>query len=182
MEENMAYQNAAAEAAAKSPEALTRAELLKKLGLSEAEFVRLLEDLPEIKTMKEALRESEEARAEAELEAQFREIRLLNPALRSLGELADMENYEQLCDMVARGYSLADAYRLANFETLMKDGMNAARQNAVNDIRSKQHLSKTQAVGEGGVTVPDEVRRLYLALNPDASLAEIQRHYAKRRK
>lgn len=181
MEENRENQNTA-ELPEERPEGLTREALLKKLGLSEAEFSRLMEDMPELKMAREALREAEEARAEAELEAQLWEIRLLNPAIHSLAELAGTENYEQLCDMVARGYSLADAYRLANFDTLMKNGMNAARQNAVNDIRSKQHLSKTQTVGEGTVSVPDEVRRLYLALNPDASLAEIQKHYARRRR
>ena len=81
--------------------------------------------------------------------------------------------------MVKRGYSISDAYRLANYDALTQRAAEASRQAAISKAKSKEHLTATTQRGAGAVSVPDDVKAEYLAFNPDATEAEIQKHYQK---
>jgi hypothetical protein len=78
---------------------------------------------------------------------------------------------------VKRGNTLADAYRLANFEALTSSTAAATRQAAINSMQGKQHMGQTKERGTGAVSVPADVKEMYRALNPGATDAEIQAHY-----
>lgn len=167
-------------------EAEQKASLLKKSGMSDAEFQAFVSGLPEVRQAREAQAKAEAAerevraeRAKLKVAEQLKEIQAIDPNIKELKDLAKLETYPQLYDMVKRGYSIADAYRLSNFDALTQKAAEASRQAAMNAAKSKEHLNPTVQRGAGAVTVPEDVKAEYLAFNPGATEAEIQKHYQK---
>lgn len=167
-------------------EAEQKSNLLKKSGMSDAEFAAFVSGLPEVRQAREAQAKAEAAEREVRAEQaklkvaeQLKEIQAIDPNIKELKDLAKLETYPQLYDMVKRGYSIADAYRLSNFDALTQKAAEASRQAAMNAAKSKEHLNPTVQRGAGAVTVPEDVKAEYLAFNPGATEAEIQKHYQK---
>ena len=160
-----------------------RAKLLKRSGMNEAQFNAFIQSIPEVRKAKEAETAANRARAEIKVQEQLTEIRKLNPNIQSVRDLTTMESYPQLYAMVQRGYDLADAYRLANFAELSKREAGAARQSAINAVKSKSHLAPVaERSGTAEIVVPEETKQLYRQLNPGVTDDEIKRHYAKSHK
>lgn len=167
-------------------EAEQKASLLKKSGMSDAEFQAFVSGLPEVRQAREAQAKAEAAerdvraeQAKLKVAEQLKEIQAIDPNIKELKDLAKLDTYSQLYDMVKRGYSIADAYRLSNFDALTQKAAEASRQAAMNAAKSKEHLNPTVQRGAGAVTVPEDVKAEYLAFNPGATEAEIQKHYQK---
>lgn len=167
-------------------EAEQKSNLLKKSGMSDAEFAAFVSGLPEVREAKEAKAQAEaaaraarEEQAKLKVAEQLKEIQAIDPNIKELKDLAKLDTYSQLYDMVKRGYSIADAYRLSNFDALTQKAAEASRQAAMNAAKSKEHLNPTVQRGAGAVTVPEDVKAEYLAFNPGATEAEIQKHYQK---
>lgn len=161
-----------------------RQGVLEKTGMTPEEYQRFVANLPEVQAARQARAAAEQAvravraqEARAKVEEQLRAVQALDPAVRSLRDLTRMETYPQLYEMVKRGYAIADAYKLANYEALTARAAAASRQAAVNAVQSKQHLTSTRTRGEGAMDLPESVLEEYRALNPGASREEIQRHY-----
>ena len=149
-------------------------------------FERFVADLPEVRAAKEAQaqavetqRKIQEEQARARVAEDLREIGAINPDIKELGDLAKMETYPRLYELVQRGNTLADAYKLANIDALTESKTAAAKQKAINAARSKEHLSGTVSRGAGATPVPADVKAAYLDLNPQATEAEIREHYNK---
>lgn len=165
-------------------EADRKARLLKKSGMSDDEFREFVQGLPEVKQAKEAqaaaetaARQAREQQAKLKVEEQLKEISALDPSIQELKDLAKMETYPKFYELVKRGNTLIDAFKLANYEALTGRAAAASRQAAINSAQGKQHLSPTTQRGAGAVSVPADVKAEYLAFNPDATDAEIQQHY-----
>lgn len=163
-----------------------RENIQKKSGMSQVQFSQFLNSLPEIRQAREAqakaeqaTRQAREQAAKANLEQQMKEISKMDPTIKGLGDLAKMANYQQFVDLVKRGNTFTDAYKLANFDALTQRAAQASRQTAMQAAASKEHLTVTTQRGQGAVTVPDEVKAEYRAFNPDATDEEIARHYNK---
>lgn len=169
--------------------AAQKAKLMEQAGLSEEEYTSLVNDLPEVRQAREArekaesaIRRADEAQAKAVIEEQLQEIGKLDPDIHELNDLAGMENYPQFYELVQKGNSLLDAYKLANFDKLVQRNAAAVKQAAYNSTQSKQHMGKTKERGAGAISVPNDVKEMYRAFNPDATDAEIQAHYNKNHK
>jgi len=165
-------------------EAEKKARILKKSGMSDEEFQQFVQGLPEVKQAKEAqaaaetaARQAREQQAKLKVEEQLKEITALDPTIQDLKDLAKMETYPKFYELVKRGNTLTDAFKLANYEALTGRAAAASRQAAINSAQGKQHLSPTAQRGAGAVSVPADVKAEYLAFNPDATDAEIQQHY-----
>lgn len=167
-------------------EAERREQVLKQTGMTQEEFQQFVQELPEVRQtrqakeeMERAVREAREAAAKVKVDEQLREIATLDPSVKSLEDLAKMPTYPRFYELVQRGNTLTDAFRLANFDTLAQRAAAGARQAAVNSTRSKEHLAETKIRGAGAVSVPAEVREQYKLFNPDATDEEIQKHYQR---
>lgn len=165
-----------------------RAQVLQKSGLTEEEFQRFVENLPEVRQAKEeterARRIQKEAvleRAKAKAEQQVKEISRLDPSIKTMDDLAKMENYPAFYEKVKGGASLVDAFKLVNFDRLTGQAAAAAGQAARNAAKGKAHLDQTQSRGKGAAPVPAEVREMYRMMNPDATEEEISKHYNRKR-
>lgn len=167
-------------------EAEKKARILKKSGLSDAEWSRFVESLPEVRAAKQAqqaaeaaAKQAQEQQARLKVDEELKEIGALDPSIKELKDIAKLETYPKFYELVKKGNSLVDAFKLANYDALTSSKAAASRQAAMNAAQSKQHLSQTTARGVGAVSVPAEVKEAYRAFNPGATEAEIQRHYSK---
>lgn len=165
-------------------EADQKAKLMEKAGITQEEFQAFVQGLPEVRAARQAKAEAEaaarqarEQEAKARVDEQLRQIQAIDPTVKELGDLAKLDTYPKLYDMVKRGYSILDAYRLANYDTLTQRAAEASRKAAINSVQSKQHLKATESRGGGAIPVPDSVLEEYWALNPGATKEEIQKHY-----
>lgn len=165
-------------------EADQKAKLMEKAGITQEEFQAFVQGLPEVRAARQAKAEAEaaarqarEQEAKARVDEQLRQIQAIDPTVKELGDLAKMDTYSKLYDMVKRGYSILDAYRLANYDTLTQRAAEASRKAAITSVQSKQHLKATESRGGGAIPVPDSVLEEYRVLNPGATKEEIQKHY-----
>lgn len=165
-------------------EADQKAKLMEKAGITQEEFQAFVQGLPEVRAARQAKAEAEaatrqarEQEAKARVDEQLRQIQAIDPTVKDLGDLAKLDTYPKLYDMVKRGYSILDAYRLANYDTLTQRAAEASRKAAINSVQSKQHLKATESRGGGAIPVPDSVLEEYRVLNPGATKEEIQKHY-----
>lgn len=111
------------------------------------------------------------------LDEQIKEIAKLDPNISTVQDLLDLPEYNQVYNLVRKGNSIVDAFKLVFFDKLKADAGNAGRQAALNAAGSKEHLTATTARGAGSLTVPADVKQMYKAMMPDATDAEIQEHY-----
>lgn len=160
--------------------------LLRKSGMTDAEFDAFVQNLPEVRRAKQAQEQAEKAQREAhfaaarvKVEEQLKEISALDPSIKELSDLAKMPAYPRFYELVKKGNSLTDAFKLANYDALTKGAMQGARQSALNAAQGKMHMEQTRSRGTPVSAVPPDVRDMYRALNPDATDSEIQAHYQR---
>lgn len=163
------------------------ASQLETSGLTRETIDKLISEHPAVKRAEEITAKlgEEEYRAQEEaiqksIEADIKAIGELDPEIKSLEDLANVDKDGEILGLVKRGYSLKDAYMVKNFDKISARQDAAARQRALNDINSKGHLNKSTGAGKAAmVDVPDDVREATLFLNPDATEEEIVRGYNK---
>ena len=121
-----------------------------------------------------------QAAARARVEAEIEEIHKMDPTISSIQDLMAMPTAKTFYDLVKKGNSFLDAFRLANFDRLTAARAEAARQQAMNNARGKSHLTGTgPAAGTGAATVPAEEMEMFRLFNPGASDKDITAWYNK---
>lgn len=88
------------------------------------------------------------------LNSQLQRISQVDPAVRTLADIAGMDTFPQFDALVRSGVPLDVAYKAVNFERLAGGKAAAARQAAINAARSKGHLAPAGGAGPapGGLT------------------------------
>ena len=156
-----------------TPEALDKA-------IADNPAVKRAEEI--VRKEEESRRQQEEAAAKARIDAEIQEIHKLDPAINSMEDLLKMPNARQFYEYVKRGNSFLDAWYLTNREKMTQQTAEAAKQQAMNAARSKDHLKSTaNARGAGAASVPAEEMRMFRLFNPDTTEAEIQAYYNKQK-
>lgn len=156
-----------------------RKEVQEKAGMSPEDYQRFVDSLPEVQAGKAAQQKVIDLEIRAKIDSQMREIQMISPEIKSMEDLSKLDNFDKLYDMVGKGYELADAYKVLNYDRLTAKAAEAAKQQALNSIGGKNHLQPVTPRGQGAVPVPADVAAEYRALMPEATDAEIQAHYNK---
>ena len=120
-----------------------------------------------------------EAADKARLDAEMAEIRKLNPAVATVGDLLKLPCADSFRENIKKGMGLYDAYRLADFDRLQASRAEAAKQQAMNNARGKDHLSPVGSRGPGAESVPPEQMKIFRMMMPDKTDAQIQAYYNK---
>lgn len=162
---------------------------LKAGRLTPEALQKVIEQTPAMQQVQQlARRQAEQQRQQAQAAAQARvdqeiaEIHKLDPSINGVKDLLNMPKAKEFYDLVKKGNSFLDAFRLANFEALAAKQAEAARQQAMNNARSKDHLTATGGQrGVGAAPVPADEMALFRLINPGATDAEIQDYYNKKR-
>lgn len=160
---------------------------LKKGQLTPEMLNQVVESNPVVQQAKQVLEQAQQAertRLEAEdrrrIEAEIAQIGRLNPKIKTFGDILQMDTAPAFREYIGKGYSAIDAYRLANMDAIAEDRGRQAAQAELQRMRGKDHLKATgNGRGSGDVSVPPSQMRMFRALNPGKTDAEITKYYNK---
>ena len=176
----------------KKADAQAKADKFKRTHrLTDEQYRELVEGLPEVQTARaqsaEAQRVLEKQTRAAQMEQIEREIAevgTMNPSIRSAEDLSKDPAYARMLELINKGLSIPDAYRLTHFDELRGAAAQGAAQQAAINQAGKEHMRAIRQRGAGGQikSVPPETLEMYRALNPDMTDEEISKHYNKQHK
>lgn len=154
-------------------------------GMTEEKFNEFVEKLPQVQKARqseaqaqEVIRQAQMQEAKLAAESGIRAIQQYNPSIKTVQDLAKMPEYAEFYTYVQKGLDFEEAYLLTHRTQITQNNAAAARQAALN-AQSKSHMIPTTArSGAGLPEVPADVYEQYRLLNPKATKAEIQRHWA----
>lgn len=125
-----------------------------------------------------AQKQQAEAAARERIKEEIGKIQQMDPSIDSVEKLLKSANAKAVYDYAKKGIPLSDAYYLANRQQLEQQKAEAAKQQALNNARGKDHMRATGSNrGGGAVSVPAEEMALFRQFLPHASEAEIQAYY-----
>lgn len=135
-----------------------------------------------IRAREEERRAAEQERMQREIDGQIAEIHKLEPEISGVEDLMKLPEAEQFYVAVKGGRSFLDAYYLVTRERREREIAEKARAQALQNARSKDHLTPSGAGrGAGGRTVTSEEIADFRVFNPDATEEEIRAWIAKNR-
>lgn len=166
------------------------AEVLQNAGINQAQFDQMVNSDPRIIQAQQYIAQQEAMKQQAKqlhekhkLDDSVAKIRKFDKSVKTEQDIINNPHFQQIAEMYGRGYSLEDAYYLANRSEMEQKKQAAARQQAVNQVTSKQHMKATGQNGAGDeIVVPSDVMAAYRRMNPKATEAEIKKHYARLQK
>jgi len=136
------------------------AELQEK-GVDPALINRMIETNPVVMQAQQVIESNNAAMAGAALQRDLAELSKIDPNIKDINDLANMPTFPQMLDFVARneGVSIVDAYKVFNFGNAIHQTNQAARQQAINQMRGKDHLATQNGVTQEDdyVEVPPEI-------------------------
>jgi len=137
----------------------SEAELEEK-GIDPAMIDRMIASNPVVMQAQQVIEQTKQFEANAMLQRDLAAITNYDPNIKSINDLAALPNFPAILDRVQRGANLVDAYKMVNFDNFMQHTNDAARQQAINQMRGKDHLA-SQGTGvaqnEEYVEVPADI-------------------------
>lgn len=132
---------------------------LQEKGVDPAIIDRMIASNPTVMQAQHVIEQSKIAEAEYALQNDLAEITKYDPSIKSMQDLASLPNFPEILDRVTRGASIVDAYKMVNFDNFMQHTNAAARQQAINQMRGKDHLATQTGVAQSDefVEVPAEI-------------------------
>lgn len=160
-------------------EQLTRNQM-QQAGLDPDILDRMIENNPKVKRAEQLTAQFEAAEGERKMNEAIKEISHLDPSVTDVAALANHPNAPVFNEYVNRGYSLVDAFRLANFDQLTGKKAAAAKQQAMNNVNGKSHLTTTagNAGGDDIVIDPQEMQMMKHAF-PNLTHAQLVAKFKK---
>lgn len=158
-----------------TPEGLEKA-------ISGSEPMQKVQELIQRET--EEQKQRDQAAAQAKVEADMAEIRKLDPSIQTVQDLLKLPTSKEFYELVTKNrLSFLQAFKLANQDRLAEAQKEAAKQQALNAARSKDHLSPIGAAkGKGADAIPAEEVAYFRAIMPDATEAEVRAYIEKYKK
>lgn len=159
-------------------------KLYEEYGVEQDAVKPFIDDMvnahPDVVKAREALELSRQQEAQRYVDAEIEIIKGLNPDIKSFEDILALENFADIEKLLNKNYSISDAYKIANFNSIVEQGSKKGAQMARNDIESKNHLTTTKGSGAGdAVMVPEEVKEQYKIFNPGITDDEIAKDYKK---
>lgn len=151
---------------------------LKENGVDVSILDDYVKTSPVLMEARQIVEQNKMAQAEAQLNADFEELKLLNSDLQTFEDLQNDPNFGLIIQRIEQGASLVDAYKLVNFDLLMNKEAKGAKQAAINQARGKAHLEPTETLNESTDSAISESLLAELRSNfPDKSEKEIRKLY-----
>ena len=140
---------------------------------------RLVSKNPSVIEAQRIIEESKEKEQEEIIKTAISEINSFDSDIKSVDDLLNMPNYDTYYDLVRKGYSLTDAYKIVAFDKITSNKAASAAQVVKNNINSKGHMKSMTGGQPNDVIVPDDVLAMYHKNLPHMSEQEIKDHYKK---
>lgn len=133
---------------------IARERELEEKGIDPSMIDRMIESNPVVMQAKQVIEHSKLTEAEAAIQRDVAEVSKYDPNIKGVNDLLELPNFPDILNRVNRGASLIDAYKAVNFDNFMQHTNDAARQQAINQMRGKSHL---QSQGTSVATENDDV-------------------------
>lgn len=142
-------------------------EMLKEKGVDPGLIDRMVASNPAVMQAQMVMAQMKEQEAAQQIQRDVEEISKLDPSIKSIEDLANLPYREELVEYCQRhNVTLSDAYKIRQFNNLLANNTDAARQQAINQMRGKSHLpSQTQGVSQedDDVEVPADIMARFKA-------------------
>lgn len=149
-------------------EQLANQQTLKNAGLDPQLIEKAVNNSPAIKAANLVIAEQRIKEVKANLDKQIEEIGKIDPDIKSAEDIEKSERYPEVLKYVKENrLSVVDAYKLVYAEKLTSKKTAAVKQQAINNVKSQQHLKPT----EGG-TGANELVEI-----PQAELAQWRKFF-----
>lgn len=128
---------------------------LQEKGVDPQIIDRMIAQNPVVMQAQQVIEQNKMVAAENALQRDLAEITKYDPNIKGINDLAALPNFSEMLDRVSHGMSLVDAYKIVNYGK----STDAARQQAINQMRGKDHLATQSGVeqDEEYVEVPSEI-------------------------
>lgn len=154
---------------------------MQQAGLDPSMLDQMIANNPTVRQAQEVLDRVQMEEGERQMNEAIKEISHLDPSITDVAALANHPNAPVFNEYVNRGYSLVDAFRLANFDQLTGKRAAAAKQQAMNNVNGKSHLTTTAGnAGGDDIVVDDTTMQWYRAAFPNWTKQQIIADYKKR--
>ena len=134
---------------------------LEEKGIDPTLIDRMINSNPVVMQAKQVIERSKITEAEAQLQRDIAEVSKIDPNIKGINDLAQLPNFPEIVQLVQNNnLSLLDAYKAVNFDNFMQHTNDAARQQAINQMRGKAHLPSQPngvATENDDVEVPSEI-------------------------
>lgn len=170
-------------------------EAMKDHGVDPELLQQLIDDAvkenPAVKQAGAAVQQAnaamEAAKAEQtarQVEQEMAVIRTLDPTIKTADDLHEKypDSWDRTLELCRKGVSLSEAFKIANFDALLKSKGAAIRQGEKNLRDSKAHLKNTKNSNQSTVTMPRAVLEEFRRINPGKSDAEYAAFYLRQHK
>ena len=134
---------------------------LQDKGVDPSIIDRMIESNPIVMQAQQVIEQSKMSQAEHALQNDLATLSQYDPNIKGISDLAALPNFPEMLDKVNRfNVSIVDAYKMVNYDNSMKHQSEAGRQQAINQMRGKDHLPSSSsgiAQSEDYVEVPAEI-------------------------
>lgn len=155
---------------------LQREAELRERGVDPEIIEQAIEQSPILRQAQEVIENSKKADAERRLQSEFAEIQKLDPTIKTFDDIPNMDSIQ---NMVVSGMSLLNAFKVANFDVLVERKAAGAKQNAINQMKGKSHMSGVDSLSNesSDVEIPEAEYRSLKEVFPDKSAADLKKLY-----
>lgn len=139
---------------------------LREKGVDPQLIDRMIASNPVVRQAQQVIEQTKLMGAEQSLMNDIAEIGRIDPNIKGIQDLSQLPNFPEMLARVERGENLVDAYKVVNFNAYMQHTGDAARQQAINQMRGKSHLASpsTSVATEGDeVDVPQDIMKSWKA-------------------
>lgn len=142
---------------------------------------------PAVQYANAVIEQQQQEQAQFMISEDIEAIRAIDPTIKSADDVAMLETYPQMVDMIQRSggrVRLSEAYKMVNFERLVSNQRQAGQQSAINQARSKGHLNAAAGVSGSvdGEDIPTGELAEWKEWFPDKSAKELRALYNRSRK
>ena len=127
-------------------ERMNAREQMQQNGIDPTMIDNLIANSPAVRQAQAATAELNNYRAQQKLEADYKEILALDPSLNGVDDILNDPSMPLMAQKVAQGMSLVDAYKIVNFDRVSNSKEAAVKQQTINQVKGKNHLSTGAAV------------------------------------
>lgn len=157
---------------------------LEENGINPAIIENAINNNPVVMQAQEILRMNQIEQAKISMQNDITEISKLDASIKTIDDLGNKPYAQDLISYVNSGLSLIDAFKLANFESLINQKSEASKQAAINQAKGKAHLSATDSISNSDelLDIPENEISKWKAFFPDASMKELKEKYNRTKK
>lgn len=136
-----------------------REQTFRDKGIDPEMVNQMIEANPLVRQAKQVIEKSKQTEAELQMQRDIAEISKIDPSIKGLEDIANLPCKDEILERVQNGQSLFDAYRLASFDSILKNQSVKDRQAAINEARGKSHLTTPSGVAQtdDSVDVPMDI-------------------------